>query len=148
MLKLYDSTAASREIFRPCPYSPPYIDPLDRSCLRRRDAVSLPDNNVAAIGIDRWIDFKKMLNVAFRRKFQAVVVRYRHLDWLAVRSSARSEGRLGRGCTRGGGSSGLGWTRQRIVWSTGFSDADVVAGQEVRAVLVYSWIEIVEILYG
>ena len=61
----------------------------------------------------------------------------------AVGSSARSEGSLGRFCTRIG-DSGLGCTV--LGWRTlGCSEADVVAGLEVRAFVIDQWIEFVEL---
>ena len=61
----------------------------------------------------------------------------------AFATGSRSEGRLGLSCTRIG-SSGFGFTI--LGWRTlGGSEADVVAGYQVRTVMVDQWIEFEEL---
>ena len=93
--------------------------------------------------MDRWVEFHEARSGQARRKSVAGVTKCRHSMFSAVSTSIRSLVRLSRACTRTGGT-GLGSTL--LGWrSLGCSEADVVAGLEVRAVVIDQWIEFAEL---
>lgn len=111
------------------------------------DAILLPDDEVTAITIDRWVHLHEVgsVDVCSVRNSAAGVAIFHRVLWMAVGFRASGEGWWRHACTCAGGSV-LGWTNRRTEWGTLWcGEADIVTRDEVRAVAVEGRVERVEI---